>query len=286
MSPFCFNEHQLQRNYDNRPEASIETVVYKKGQWVETTTTNNEIVCLMEGSVQFCIRDFFQYKGEKGQLLFFTAGEKYTYQVIEDARVIIFHFENTIAFCENLMLEKLYKENAESTKRKSGSLNLLVATSQIWAFLCGLDHHLIDGIYSPKFFEIKKQELLFFFHFCYTQEDLYNFFFFILSKDIAFSEYVRLHWRKFHSVQAFAYSLHLSYRQFYNRFIAVFGQQPQKWMRENLAREIRIEITTTDKPFKLIAAEYGFSSETQFTRFCRDTMSNTPTAIRSEIQSI
>ena len=116
----------------------------------------------------------------------------------------------------------------------------------------------------------------------YSKEDLYNFFYSILSQDTAFSEYIRLNWNKFHSVNEMAKSMNLTHKQFYKRFISMFGQTPQQWMKESRASSILKELIFTSKLIKQIANENSFSSEPQFTRFCKRQLGKTPTQIRKE----
>jgi len=116
----------------------------------------------------------------------------------------------------------------------------------------------------------------------YPKDELREFLSMILSRDTAFSEYVRNNRNKFPTVIALAKSMHLTQRQFASRFKEVFGCTPYRWIKEGKILMIHRQITSTRKPIKQIAYENGFGSLAQFTRFCKTELGKTPTELRME----
>lgn len=280
------DRHKVCGNYDNRENPSVEKVTIKEGEEVRLSAEANKILYFMKGGLRITANDIEEYEGQKGQIVFVPAGKAYLYKAMTDTKIMILRLDKTFFLCENFKLENLYqfieeRNNYSPRFGKRGSV--LDISPPLQNLLNDLDERLEEGIMCRKYFDLKIKELLFLLVFYYTKEDLHDFFYLILSKDTVFSEYVRLRWQKFRHVKDLAASMHMTHRQFYNRFVAVFGKTPQKWILASMANIISDEIRTTDKPFKQIAIENNFNSEAQFTRFCKKQLGKTPTEIRNNV---
>ncbi|MDL2243282.1 helix-turn-helix domain-containing protein [Bacteroidales bacterium OttesenSCG-928-J19] len=279
------NEHQECFNYDKRAKPQVEVANFAKGKKGNLTFFESEIVFFMEGRIKFVFNDFPGYEGQKGQFLFLPSGGKYSYQVISNTMVLIFRLSGQIRLCDMFNIEELYcaaEEVGEFQPRTQSRFSVLDINPRMWHFLDGMKDYLSDGMRCRSFFDLKLKELFFILRMYYTKEELYGFFFLILSEDSAFSEYIRLRWQCFHTIQELADSMNLSHKQFCAKFVSVFGKHPQKWISEAKARIIHNEIISTTKQFKQIAAENGFVHETIFTRFCKRELGLTPTQIREK----
>ena len=282
MSILYQNEHFGCFNYDRSEKPQIEVKRVAKGDTGILSLKENEIVFVTEGRIRFVSNDFSSCEGLKGQMLFLPAGGNYSFGTLTDSAITIFRFYESIRLCDNFDLENLNEEKAaaSSYQPRMASPRILNINILLWHYLDGLNDLIEEGMRCRSFFQIKIKELLLLLHSFYTKKELQNFFSPILSDDMAFSEYVRLHWKDFHTVTELANSMHMTHKQFYNRFIPIFGTRPQRWMNEGRARIIHNEITSTRKQFKLIAAENGFASDTHFTRFCKKELGKTPTEVR------
>lgn len=282
MSKLNQNEHSGCFNYDcsEKPQIEVEKIV--KGTTGILSLKNNEIVFVTEGRIRFAANDYPVYEGFKGQMLFLPAGGNYSYEALLHSTVIVFRFHESIRLCDNFDLERLYEEKAKGSGclSRTAGLGTLNINARLWHYLDGVNDCIADGIRCHTFFKTKIKELLLLLRSYYTKEELCDFFASVLSGDTAFSEYIRLRWQNYRTVTEVANSMHLSHKQFYNRFVAIFGKKPQQWMNEGRARIIQKEITSTRKQFKLIAAENGFASDTHFTRFCKKELGKTPTEVR------
>lgn len=279
------DEHLTCINYDNEKKPVIEVVKIVKGEKGDLSISNNEIVFFIEGRMKYIFRDFPEYEGVKGQLLFLPAGGDYSYLAKANTMMIVFRLTSPIMLCRNFSIDKLYgiKERQEVSEYmpKTNSFSVMEINPRLWHFLDGVNDCISDGIKCHCFFEMKVKELLLLMRAYYPKEELHDFFFLILSEDTAFTEYVRLRWKRFASVEEMAQSMNLTHKQFYTRFKAVFGKSPQKWIMEGKANNILNDILSTGKSFKRIALENGYSSNTQFTRFCKTEFGATPSDLRS-----
>ena len=285
MDILYLKEHLGCYNYDKEEKPQIEVLKIVKGQSKKLHVTANEIVFFMEGRIKFQFHDFLEYEATKGQFFFLSAGGRYSYYAVTSSVVIIFRLlKPVIRLCEVFPIERLYNlgKSKKNTVQPDTTphLRILDITARLWSFLEGVNDCISDGIKCRCYFELKIKELLLYLRIYYEKEDLHEFFFLILSEDIVFSEYVRLHWQHFKTIRELADSMHLSRRQFSSRFISAFGKKPQEWMNESRAQVVHREITSTRKLFKQIAIEQGFAQDAILTRFCKKELNATPTEIR------
>lgn len=275
-------EHLSCFNNENSEKPLIEVKSMVKGQNSELCVTDNEIVFFLDGCICFEFDDFPDYEAVKGQILFLPSGGTYFYSVQADTRVIILRILDSISLCENYRIERLYeyKKGQDRHAPETRSFSVLEMVPRVWHYVKGLNDCISDGIRCRYYSEMKIREFFLLLRTYYPKEDIHDFFYLILSGNTAFSEYVRLRWRQYHTVRELAASMHLSPKQFSTRFTAVFEKTPYRWMTEGKARIVQSEIVSTDKPFKQIALENGLSSDAQFTRFCRKELGMTPTEIR------
>ncbi|MDF9830675.1 helix-turn-helix transcriptional regulator [Parabacteroides sp. PF5-6] len=286
------SEHMACRHYDRTDKPVIEVVKIVKGEKRILSVNNNEIVFIIEGRLRYFFKEFPTHEAVKGQIIFRPAGADYAYEGLLDSIVVIFRVHKPIALCDKFSIEKLYgnkkieAENiseplleAEPGLKRIGTLEI---NSRIWYFIDGVMDCITDGIKCRCWFELKIKEFLVLLRAYYTKEKLHDFFYIILSGDTAFSEYVRLNWLSLRTVQSLADSLNMTRKQFTTRFTRVFGKTPIRWMTETRAQMAYKEITSTKKPFKQIASECGFSSDTELIRFSKKEFKKTPTELRDQ----
>ena len=279
------NEHLGCKYYNQSEKPMIEVVKIAQGEKKKLSIVHNEIACVVEGRIRYYLFDLPAYDAPKGQLIFRPSGGECSYEALSDALVVVFRTNSRMMLCNNFSVEKLYGLNVadkyfeQEEKKHIGTLEM---NSRMWHFLNGIIDCIGDGLKCTCWFEIKIRELEHLMRVYYTKEALYDFLYMILSGDTTFSEYVRRNWQQFHSVNDFAESMHMTPKQFSTRFVKVFGQTPYRWMSDSKTRVIHKEITSTKKPFKSIAIECGFITETEFSRFCKKKLGKTPTELREQ----
>ena len=258
-------EHLACPYYEQGERPVIEVAKMVIGEKKKLSVANNEIVCMIEGRMRFYFLEIRTYEAVKGEILFLPVGENYS-------------------------IEKLYGNNKFISPEDFDTLpqtvpaGILEINSRVWYFLDGVIDCITDGLKCRCWFDLKVKELFALFRVYYTKEALSCFFNTILSGDTAFSEYVRLNWRLYHSIDKLAESMNLTRKQFTKRFVKIFGELPNRWMIERKAQAVHKEITSTKKSFKQIAMENGFNSDTVFIRFCKKELGKTPTELREDAE--
>ena len=283
-------EHLACPYYEQGERPVIEVAKMVIGEKKKLSVANNEIVCMIEGRMRFYFLEIRTYEAVKGEILFLPVGGNYSYEALTECMVVIFRVHKPIQFCENYSIEKLYGNNKFISPEDFDTLpqtvpaGILEINSRVWYFLDGVIDCITDGLKCRCWFDLKVKELFALFRVYYTKEALSCFFNTILSGDTAFSEYVRLNWRLYHSIDKLAESMNLTRKQFTKRFEKIFGELPNRWMIERKAQAVHKEITSTKKSFKQIAMENGFNSDTVFIRFCKKELGKTPTELREDAE--
>lgn len=285
MDIIDMQEHMKCFHFDTAEKPAIELVKIAKGTGANIKLHANEIVFFLEGRLRFTFKDFPDYEGMKGQIVFLPAeGEEYSYRAVTPTVVMVFRIYDPIRLCDNFSIEKLYgsKPQGDTHKPRTRHYSVLEINARVWYLLDGVNDLLADGIRCRNYFDLKIREFFQILRFYYSKEDIYDFFYLILSGDTAFSEYVRQKWHRYNNIAGLAESMHLTPRQFTVKFKEVFGQTPGRWMLDGKAKLIRQQLTATQKPIKQIAYEHGFAAIPQLTKFCKKELGGTPTEIRAE----
>ncbi len=276
--------HKLCVNCRKTEKAVIEVVKMVRGKTGVADLMYHKVIFILEGSIELLYKDESDYQTGKGKMLFLPAGSQCSYCAIENSTVVFFRIQTPINLCRDLSLEDLYirvnRRRKEVYKPEHNNFGELDINAQIGQLMENISQSVESGLNCHYWHEIKVQEFFLLLKISYTREKIYEFLYLILSNDMTFSEQVRLHWKKFQTVGEMAQFLNLTTKRFTTHFTLVFGQTPYQWMLQERAHSILFEIKSTGKQFKEIAAENGFSSESSFTRFCRNKFNKTPTQIR------
>ena len=114
----------------------------------------------------------------------------------------------------------------------------------------------------------------------YPAEELTWLFHPVFEKKVVFKAIVLLYRNKVFSVDELAAATHMNRETFRQYFRAVFGITPAKWIQQERADVVYRELAETDRSIHDIIHDYGFSSFSNFTRFCQMYLKNAPVDIR------
>ena len=276
--------HKLCTNCRKTGKAVIEVVKMVKGKAGIIDLTYHKVLFILEGGIELFCKDEPKYQAAKGKMLFLVAGSQCSYKSLKKTTIVFFRIQAPINLCRDLSLEDLYVKEKRRRKKvykpEHNNFGELDMNAQIRQLVDNISQSLEHGLTCHYWLEIKVKEFFLLLRIYYSKESIYEFLYPILSNDIAFSEQIRLHWKKFQTAAELAAFLNLTIKKFTMQFTAVFGQTPYQWMLQERARIVLFEVKSTGKLFKEIAVENGFSSESSFTRFCRKEFNKTPTQIR------
>ncbi|MDR2950794.1 MAG: AraC family transcriptional regulator [Prevotella sp.] len=270
-------EHLTCYNYEKGNRPTIEKVSLGKGQAWNLFSIDNKVIFMLKGTLNFSFGDIIDESITENKMMMVSAGSQLQCQAVEDCIFIVIRLHNTKQLCDCFSLDLLLRE--ENKDLKPG-IHFLEINERVESFLSFLDTCMSDGLKCTYYFELKSKEFYFLLRAYYTKKDLLGFFYPLISHDISFSEYVIKNHYKAKTVQELADLMHYSLSGFQKRFKKVFGVSAYHWMKEERSKLIYHEINGTNKSFKEISDEYGFSSPSHFNDFCKANFGSTPGIIR------
>lgn len=276
MSLLYVEEHCTCFNYNSGKGALIKPKNLAKGEVWETVPSNNLFVCVLEGEMQFSLGKFTNRKISKGNIVLLVANSPFKGIAEKNTRLLIFKMRSETHICDRYSLEMLMKE----TNSKEPDLSFLEMNKVLNEYVRSLDKYILDGLRCFFFHEIKIKELFYILRGYYPKEELFAFFYPILSNDISFSDFIQKNYHKVKTVKELADLANYSLSGFVKRFKKVFGISAYQWINEQKATLIYREINEMTKTLKEISFEYGFSSPAHFNDFCKNHFGDTPGNIR------
>jgi len=280
-------EHVTCYNYEKGECPLIENLSVEEGGEYLFNSVSMKFIFVMEGILTVSYGEHRNVTITENNLIALPPG----YQCVLGAKTgnvefTIFRIRQYVRLCDTFSIERLKEEVPLPRKaEKQKSISSLVIDNRLQFFITDLRSHIDNGLRCHYYFQIKIKELLFILRAYYPKEELRMLFTPILSKDISFSEQVfRLH-EQVRSVKELASQMNYSVSGFQKRFKNVFGMSPNSWLSEQRSRMILSEINATNKSFKEISSDYGFSSPSHFNGFCKSRFGCTPAKLRKDFTS-
>lgn len=214
---------------------------------------------------------------QEGDMFVIPLLDTNTIEAKDNCRIFLFKLNMDLIFCDHFPLEKLY-DHMETGEERIISQN----TNEILDnYLKSLEGYMTDGLLCVYFLEIKIKEFLFILRAYYTKESLAGLFHILLNKDNEFSRQVFENVKKVKTVKELAESMYYSVSGFEKRFKKVFGISANKWMQQNISRQIFHEINCSNKTMKEIAYQFGFSPS-YFNDYCKRIFHLTPSQLKEK----
>ncbi|WP_295940615.1 helix-turn-helix transcriptional regulator [uncultured Alistipes sp.] len=278
-------EHQACRCYDHSDEQVVKLMRFPKGEVSERVALSNKIMFTLEGSIRSQVRNEPPITSVRGSFAFAPTGTPIQCKALKDTLVLSVSINGNMHLCSGFGIERLFiranNQNRDAQIRPKYT-SLLKMNTELWKFVGDMTSMLAKDMRCKHYYNIKVQELLALLRIFYTKEQLHDFFYYILSPDTVFSEFVNANWLKCNSVQGLASAINLSPQHFSKKFKTVFKTAPGKWLAQEKARCVLDEIQNGKKTFQQISSDYGFTAVPNFYRFCKAMFGETPQDIRSK----
>jgi len=268
-------------NYDKGDYKSIEFFEKDKGESFSFVTEIQEIIFLIKGRIRLSGRKTVDAYVEKENILLLPPNNKFIIDIEEKALICIFRINGKVTFCNHLSLTSLYEHEQEFKKKRDFSFSLKF-NERIKIYLKLLQICVEDGLNCNYYFQIKQKEFFVLLRSYYPEEDLFYFFYPVLSKDIDFSDMVYTHYEKNQNIEELAGALNYSVSGLRKKFKRAFGIPVSQWINIEKSKRIYHEINCSNKTFMEIAEENGFNSLSYFNKFCKKHFGKSPSDIRKE----
>lgn len=288
MSLLYGKEHFSCLNYDKGGRLMVEVKEIIEGVIWKEETKQNKIVFLLEGQLSFCDNVTGSCMFKEKQMLFIRFGSHFTFRSNHgNAKILIVRLTQNIRFCEHYLLETLMNQMSEycaAECKKGQKPCVLDMTEEICSYASFLLPCLEKGLACRYYLEAKIKELFYLLRAFYSKENLAMFFREVLTDDAYFHYYVISNHHKYNTLSQMANDMNMTMSAIEKKFKQVFGNSGYRWMTEQKAIKIYKVICTEQTPLKDIAADFGFSSKSSFSDFCKKNLGDTPGEIRKNVR--
>lgn len=282
-------EHLACLYHDNSFRPAIELREIHPARHFDEQSRQCKIVFLLEGELSYAHDGSVQAQMEKGQMLLLPPDRRFSLRSQGQARILVIRLGQDIRFCECYLVESLLRQAgtipATGTAETPPETFLLHMNHAVEAFAHSLLPCLEAGLRCKYYFETKTRELFYLFRAFYTKQELALFFREMLHSDSYFFYFVKRNRQNYKNVTSLAAAMNMTLHSFEKRFKAVFDMPAYKWMTGLKAADIYNALCTGQTPLKELASQFGFSSKSSFSDFCRKNLGNTPGRIRENIRA-
>ena len=134
--------------------------------------------------------------------------------------------------------------------------------------------------------KVKQEELYLLLRGYHRSEDVYSLLHSAIGHNDDFKDFVFRSYKEVDDVSRFAALAHMSVRNFQRKFKSEFGCSVREWLISRRAESILWDIRGTDKRISDLASDYGFSTPSSFTSFCKRHFGHTPSELRRQPRSM
>ena len=217
-----------------------------------------------------CRGDYFLFLGTQRTVTIYGEGK--------DTTVHTFSFSKPTQLCDNYAISRL-KDKAP-TSHVFISLPTHESIKMVLDSILYMHDHQLNCI---NIYESKLKELFFYLGAFYEREQVAWLLAPLLHQEIDFKEFVVQNFLRAKTVQDLADQRGMPVRVFKKKFQESFNMPPYTWMLQEKAKYIDQQLADAAVPFSEIIKEFGFSSPSHFTVFCRRQYDMTPTQRRHKL---
>lgn len=218
-----------------------------------------------------CRGDFFLFLGTQRTVTIYGEGK--------DTTVHTFFFSKPTQLCDNYAISQL-KDKAPTSSHVFISLPTHESIKMVLDSMLYMHNHQLNCI---NIYESKLKELFFYLGAFYEREQVAWLLAPLLHQEIDFKEFVVQNFLRAKTVQDLADQRGMPVRVFKKKFQESFNMPPYTWMLQEKAKYIDLQLADAAVPFSEIIKEFGFSSPSHFTVFCRRQYDMTPTQRRHKL---
>lgn len=154
------------------------------------------------------------------------------------------------------------------------------------SFYSTLFHHLEVGLNRHHFNGSNARSCIFLLRGYHGSEDVYSLLHSVIGHNDDFKDFVFRSYKEVDVVSRFAALVRMSVRNFQRKFKSEFGCSVREWLIERRVESILWDIRGTDKRISDLASDYGFSTPSSFTSFCKRHFGHTPSELRRQPRSM
>jgi len=261
----------------------IELKSGKKGHSFEERAPSVVFVFILDGEIAVTSGSAVDKPAAENHFFLLPSEAQFKITFLTDANLAQFFLTDDIFFCEKYRqgtLSKIY----ENKKLNFADCDVfLLKTNKNINNLLSETIGLINNFYCPYYIKCKTDEFLILLGLYYSGEDLAQLYQPVIRGNIIFRSVIMHYRNKIFTVNEFADIIHLNKDTFRRHFKEVFGIGPSKWIQQQRA-ELILEELKKNRPIVSVMDRCGFSFHSDFTRFCKKHLNNTPQMLQKQFK--
>lgn len=231
---------------------------------------------ILEGEITITWDDNNYVCGEKRMVLL-AYNKEYRIMALTPGTMLVLNFTTHYHVCDHITTEQI----VQAIRNVNYSFNTLEMRAPILRLVQSVVFYLEHNIYCKYLYDAKSVELSSVYTFFYNSDELVNFFYPVLYKELTFSTLVKNNYERARTVQELAKLCKYSLSNFKKIFVRHFGISPYQWMLQQKASKIKSRLLDKTFPIKAIAAEFGFADQSHLNSYCKRYFNATPLQIRN-----
>jgi AraC-like DNA-binding protein len=263
----------------------IEIVEYKEGMTINRTAKNTMLFFVLDGTISANCGFAENHLINADSFFLIPPMAPYSFHFTTGTKLYCCHLTEEILLCRKGKPE-LLSEVCEKLKLIDQDSDLFTIKANPYIIKV-LENSIANMNLGLRWLNYQKtiiQELQILISAYYCDEELARLFHPVFKGDIVFKSIVLQNKSKLFTVEEFAAAVHLNRNSFRNRFMEIFGINPSEWIISNRVEQVVNELKK-DKSIMCIVHDCGFSSYSNFVRFCRNFMHDTPAVLRRRYRS-
>lgn len=238
------------------------------------------LLFVLEGKVRISTGIYLQATVENGQMFVIHKGDNCYVRCLEDAVVMVCGFNNSMALCNGLSLNKTSISNIlPPPHRLEVGLPCLKIQDMLMLELDLTRREVESKMLSRRFMEFKRFIILSLICSLYNKDSLFYMFRWVQSDDFYFREEVFKHLSYNINAQELCALMGMSTATFNRKFKKAFGLPVGEWLNNKRKVNVLMDLKTTDLTINEIAAKYNLTPN-YLTNFCKTHLGDVPSNLR------
>lgn len=238
----------------------------------------DRLIFIMSGKLSVKAEGSEEFFCGKDEVILLIRGKDYEVTVLAEAQLLVLSFVTSYQICDKMGIRDA-KHILDTVNYKFHSLPI---KEPMKLMIESILYYLKDDVTCGYWHKAKSLEFFVVYWNYYTLEDICHFFYPIINKDIGFHSKVMAHCTKAKTVVELADLCGYSLTTFNKLFKEHFQHSaPYKWMLQQNAPLIKARLLDKTAPIKTIVAEFSFTDQSHFNRYCKRYFNATPAQIRN-----
>lgn len=283
MTTRCDQSNSYCKHYIPDYNVVFKIVTPQKGDhYYGQKDSNNTLVFVLEGEVEFSYDDYINRHFVQGDLFFIPHATEMFGTALTDAKLLVLNFNSrTESLCDRCRLSE-YNQLLSDIDYDFKPLRM---TETLYQFSQLMERYIQQDIKCRFMHELKQKELFILLGAEFPKRDLIELFYPVSGENLDFKIRIMENYQHGFEVSELAKNFGMSYSPFLRKFKKEFGMPVQEWMLKQKAKHIKLRLSMPGTTVPDILREFGFSDLPHFIRFCHKYYQCTPRELVASLKS-